>query len=186
MRTPKGKKYINSAADLDQWRNQLKCVPCPHCGATGFLICHGCLRGYGQTKDCSTIRGRRFFCSNRDRRRGCGKTFSILFADLLRNFSVPAATLWNFIKRVANGLSRKAAWEGLDSIFSLETAYRLWRRIRHSQIPIRARLSQEKPPPATDSSEPLFEMTAHLQTIFPSASCPITAFQEEFQQGFLG
>ncbi len=186
MRTTKGNSYISSAADLEPWRSRLKLDPCPHCGAIGFLICHGYLRGYGETNDCDTIRGRRFFCSNRDRRKGCGKTFSLLFAHLLRGFSVSATTLWGFIKGVAKGLSRKAAWEGLRGGFSLETAYRLWRRTRHSQIPIRMRLSREKPPPATDSSEPLFEVIAHLETVFPTASCPITAFQEHFQRGFLG
>lgn len=186
MRTPRGRRYIRSAAALKQWRSELKLERCPHCGATGFLICHGYLRGYGETNDCDTIRGRRFFCSNRDRRKGCGSTFSLLFANLPRNFSVSAATLWNFLKGIAKGLSRKAAWEGLHSPFSLETAYRLWRRIRHSQIPIRARLSRQTPPPRTKASEPLFEMTAHLQTVFPTASCPLSAFQEHFQQGFLG
>ncbi len=186
MRTPKGRKYISSAAEADKFKSQLKQIPCPCCGRLGYLIGHGYLRGYGESNDRQTIRGRRFFCSNRDRRRGCGRTFSLLFAHLLRNFSVSATTLWNFLKQVGAGRSRKAAWEGLRGGFSLETAYRLWRKIRHRQMPIRARLSREGPPPDTDSAEPLLEMVAHLQTVFSKAACPITAFQEEFQQGFPG
>jgi hypothetical protein len=51
---------------------RLKQMPCPHCDAVGELIRHGVLLGYDE--NCpprKTIRARRVFCSNRDRRRGC-------------------------------------------------------------------------------------------------------------------
>lgn len=186
MRTPKGTKYISSATEADKFKAHLKQIPCPCCGRRGYLIGHGYLRGYGESADPDTLRGRRFFCSNRDRRKGCGRTFSILFAHLFRRFSVAATTLWTFLKRVSKGFSRKAAWEGLNSGFSIETAYRLWQRTQDRQIPIRAWLSRKKGPPQINSSEPLFELMAHLETVFPATSCPLTAFQEEFQQDFLG
>ncbi len=185
MRTPKGTSYLSSAADFEQYRKRLRFAPCPHCGSVGFLICHGYLRGYGESGHEKVIRGRRFFCSNRGRRAGCGRTFSVLFSGFLRRHTVPAATLWKFFRGVRRGLSRKASWERLGSPFTVETGYRLWKSLRKRQVWIRSRLSRDRPPPATDSAEPIFQLLDHLAAIFPHSPCPIAAFQLRFQRPFL-
>jgi hypothetical protein len=183
--TPKGTYYVNSKADLDQYRNEIKSVPCPHCGAVGYLICHGYVMGYGQTGAERMVRGGRFFCSNRYRRKGCGRTFSVLLADFMHRRIVPASTLWDFLKGVRGGLSRHAAWYKVGSPFSIQTGYRLWGEVKRQQPRIRAMLSRLKPPPETSSSEPIFQMLEHLRSIFPDTHCPITAFHLRFQCSFL-
>jgi len=185
MRTPKGIFYLSSAADFEQYKKHLKFEPCPHCRAVGFLICHGYLRGYGQSGHEKIVRGRRFFCSNRGRRRGCGRTYSVLFSGFLRRHVVPAATLWKFLRGVRRGLSRKASWEKVGLPFTVQTGYRLWKSLRRRQVWIRSRLSSSSPPPATDSTEPLFQLLDHLRYAFPSARCPIAAFQLHFQCPFM-
>ena len=118
MRYPKGRKYCNTEADLHQYMLSLKLVPCPHCGKVGFLIGHGFLGGYSETGQEHVVRGWRFFCSNRHRRRGCGRTFSVLLSDVLKGFMVRAHTLWNYLKKVTGGMSRRAAWEQTRESFS--------------------------------------------------------------------
>ncbi len=167
---------------------RIKQEACPHCQATGYLIGHGFLKGYRDKNNQTEIRGRRFFCSNRHRRNGCGRTFSVLLTDLLGRFMVPAATLWAFLKGVRGGLSRKAAWECLKSSFSLESAYRLWNRFRQAQSHIRTRLLHhhgDPPSASTNTTEPLFELIDHLIAAFPQSSCPVAAFQERLQSPLL-
>jgi hypothetical protein len=57
----------------------------------GTLIRHGCLCGYDSSSPRrKTVRARRIFCSNRQARRGCGRTFSVWLADKIRRLSLTA------------------------------------------------------------------------------------------------
>ena len=163
----------------------LKQKPCPRCGRTGFLIRHGFLRGYADSGEAICERGQRFFCSNRYRRGGCGKTFCILFAEILPRMALRASTFWKYIDGVRRGLSRKAAWEQLRIGPSLQTGYRLWRRLERSQTALRSLLAREGPPPAAETDQPIFQLLAHMETAFAQATCPISAFQARFQHPFL-
>jgi len=186
MRTPKGKKYCSSEAELFQYKLGLKFISCPHCGRVGFLNGHGFLRGYAEFGQELVVRGRRFFCSNRYRRQGCGRTFSVLLADVLFGFMVRARTLWRFFQMVSNGLSRRAAWIRAGGSFSEQSGYRLWRRLGKAQTPIRARLCRERSPPFSDTPDPLFQLLDHLRCVFPASSCPFSSFQSRFQTPLLG
>jgi hypothetical protein len=184
--TPKGTSYVNGEAGLDQYRSGMKLVPCPHCGAVGYLICHGYATGYGQKGPERVVRGGRFFCSNRYRRKGCGRTFSVLLAGYMRCRMVPASTLWKFLGGVQRGQSRHAAWYRVGSPFSMQTGYRLWKAVKQQQSWIRTWLSRLRPPPKVDASEPVFHVIEHLRCAFEDAACPIAAFHLYFQRSFLG
>jgi hypothetical protein len=185
MRTPKGKTYVSSAEDFEQYRKRLKFLPCPHCRVVGCLIRHGYLRGYGAQGTEKIRRGWRIFCNNRGRRKGCGRTHSILLAQFAPRYLVPVDILFRFIQAVRQGLTRKAAWERLVVPWTLQTAYRLWQRIVRHQSPLRSLLCRQTPPPACLSSNPLFQLVDHLGEAFPRAACPIVAFHLHFQQPFL-
>lgn len=186
MRYPKGKRYFSNECALNQYRRGLKLVPCPHCGRVGYLIGHGFLVGYSEAGQELVVRGRRIFCSNRYRRRGCGGTFSVMLADVLVGFMVRAGTLLAFLREVAGGLSRKAAWQRVAGSFSLESGYRLWRRLSAAQGHIKALLCRQRPPPDSTSCEPLVQLLAHLRCVFPSSECPFSSFQRCFQAPLLG
>lgn len=185
MRTPKGKSYCSDLAQLNQYLKQIKFVPCPHCGLTGYLIGHGFLRGYAETGQERVIRGRRFFCSNRYRRRGCGCTFSVLLARVMRRFTVRANTLWNLLQAVADGFNIKAGWQRAQTGYSVQSGYRLLRRFERSQTHIRTLLCRIRPPPDSDSQQPLTQLMQHLKVAFASDSCPLESYQSNFQQPFL-
>ncbi len=186
MRYPKGKKYLSTEAEQYQFLLGIKWILCPHCGRVGYLNGHGFLRGYAEDGQAMVMRGRRFFCSNRYRSQGCGGTFSVLLADMLVGFMVRTRTLFAFLKGVADGLSRKAAWESAAPTFTLEGAYRLWRKLGEALPHIRTLLSRQRPPPASASAEPLVQMLEHLLGVFPSADCPFASFQAHFQVPLLG
>lgn len=130
------------------------------------------------------MRGRRFFCSSRFRRAGCGRTFSVLLMTVIAGFSVRAHTLFRFVEAALGGLSRSAAWQVVAAgALSLSSGYRLWRRVREAQSALRARLCRQRAPPACLHPEPLAALLAHFRSAFPDAVCPFSSLQAYSQQG---
>lgn len=180
------RKYCSSRDALDQWRESLKSRQCPFCGHAGTLINHGYLRGYAETDSTRIVRGRRFFCSNRHRRPGCGGTFSVLLCTVIRRFSISANTLWGFISRLYEGEKTSVAWRLSAAGFSVRSGYRMRALLSNAQSRLRTVLCRIRPPPPCVSNEPLSQLTAHFCTAFPLSSCPPAEFQVVFQTPFLG
>jgi hypothetical protein len=167
---------------------QLKQTPCPHCKHVGTLNRHGCLYGFDESSaQRKTIRARRIFCSNRRARPGCGRTFSIWFADKIRRLSLTAGALWRFLQcAVAHGIL--AASRALKCPLSDRTMQRIWNRFDLGQSKIRTALcrrSQPPQPPANPTHQPAAQVLAHLQAAFPDVQFPITAFQHSLQTFFV-
>lgn len=178
-------RFVRDDAQLLEFRQRLKLHHCPHCKHVGALVHHGFLRGYSDCSNECVIRGRRFFCSNRHRRTGCGRTFSVLFSGFLRSFLVSAMVLFCFVVTVLGGVTRYRAARACLSGFCLRSGYRLWRRFEHSQSKLRARLTSVCAPPASQSRVPLMQLLAHFAAVFPHVECPFVAFQERFQKDLL-
>jgi hypothetical protein len=115
------------------------------------------LRASGQS-----FRGQRVFCSNRGRRGGCGRTFSLVLADVLPRHTLTASLVWRWLVEVLAGLSLKAAAEKLRLPFALETVYRLRRGLRRKLDGLRTRLAGRCGPPTVAHADPL------CQTLNPS------------------
>ena len=182
-------QYCNAPPEQDKHKEPLALQPCPNpdCRRVGCLIRNGLLRGYGEGGQ-RVIRGQRVVCSARRRRGevGCGKSFSILRADVLYRRQVSAPQLFAFFSGMLRGLSRRAAWQALGLIFSLRHAYRLWRAFLDHQLRIRELLCRLVPPPSNGVAEPARQLIEHLRSAFADAPCPIAAYQTRFQEGFLG
>ncbi len=175
----------------DEWAalaERLKLTPCPHCQVVGALIRHGVLCGYDdRSPPRQTLRARRIFCSNRNARPGCGRTFSVWLADKIRRLSLTAGALWRFLQRAAAG-SVVAAIRAADSHLSDRTWLRIWQRFHLAQSKIRTALSGRCPPPelpAEPAQRPATHVLAHLQAAFPGAPCPIAAFQHTLRTFFV-
>jgi hypothetical protein len=164
---------------------KLKGMACPHCKVTGLLVRHGFLRGYDETNPRDkTVRARRIFCSNRNRRQGCGRTFSVWLADKIRRLSLTAGCLWTFLQSVvADGLI--AAIRRVDCHLSDRQMQRIWKRFDLGQSQIRTALWQHSEPPERPAQSPAAEVLAHLQAAFPNSDCPIAAFQHALQRCFV-
>jgi hypothetical protein len=133
-----------------------------------------------------TVRGQRVFCSNRGRRGGCGKTFSLVLAEVLPRHTFTASLLWQWLIELLAGRSLKAAVEKLRLPFALETVYRLRRRLRGHLHALRTRLCREQKPAASSHADPLLQTVKHLQAVFAHSVCPPADFQRHFQCPFLG
>lgn len=180
------KKFYQTETEFEELRAMLKLISCPHCKKIGYLILHGYLYGYQDTCDSSkTKRGRRIFCSNRKNRKGCGGTFSILKASILKRFRVSTRSLWCFLDNILNGMNTIRAFQASGSTLGEAGVYRLYSRFKHEQSRIRAILSGIKDPPLPGhSANPAFLTLMHLKTVFKGCPCPISEFQHHFQVPF--
>ena len=183
----KAKRFYSGEEDLRHFHFQLKQTPCPHCKSIGFLNRHGYLRGYDEHDCCKkVIRGRRIFCNNRNRRTGCGRTFSLLAAQILRKFMISAPNFWLFLENISSGLPTLPAFTAAAIPLARSSCYRLWKLFRLQQSNIRSKLLNLCPAPLNSlTRSPRLQTILHLQTAFPSAPCPLTAFQHHFQASFL-
>lgn len=132
------------------------------------------------------MRGQRVYCSNRGQRGGCGRTFSLVLADILPRHTLTASLVWRWLVEVLAGFSFKAAAEKLRLPFALETVYRLRRGLRRGLDLIRTRLCREQSPPVSGQTDPLLQTVEHLRAVFPGSGCPPAEFQLHFQRPFLG
>jgi hypothetical protein len=181
------KKYYSSQEDFNKFYYSMKLIQCPFCHLIGTLILHGYLRGYDESYDSNKItRGRRIFCSNRKKKNGCGRTFSILLSFILKKFNIHANSLWSYLKSISDGSNKKKGFESTGLNFSNTSIYRLYNHFKNHQTHIRINLLKKcKPPPLPDTINPVVQTIKHLQKSFKCADCPIIKYQETFQASFL-
>ena len=111
----------------------------------------------------------------------------MLLAHVLAGFVVGAPTLWGFLRAVAAGANRRAAWlAAAAGALSISTGYRLWKRLGRAQVAIRTSLVRVCPPPASSAVEPMAQMVVHFEHVFPTSPCPLTTFQSQWQTALLG
>jgi hypothetical protein len=174
---------------VEEWRaiaERLKQTPCPHCKVVGTLIRHGFLYGFDESHPRKTVRARRVFCSNRQARRGCGRTFSIWLADKIRRLSLSADGLWRFLQRAASDGVRAAIRAAASGPLSDRTWQRTWKRFHLAQSNLRTALSGRcRPPELPAAQRPVAHVLAHLQAAFPNDPHPIAAFQHTTQTFFV-
>jgi len=139
--------------------------------------------GYAEHDSSFVVRGRRFLCSRRFRRSGCGRTFCIRIASVVADFTVRTCTLSRMLLAVVSGLCVKAAWEQRAlSALSLRSGYRLWRRIIVSQSHLRAGLCTLSRPPPCNDDRPVAQLLAHLQHALGPVDCLFANFQLTLQR----
>ncbi len=132
------------------------------------------------------MRGQRVFCSNRGQRSGCGRTFSIFLAEVLPRHSVRATVLWKLLCQWLTGASVKAAAQSLRLPFALETLYQLLQRLRRRLPVLRPLLGQNQKAPESGDADPLGQTIRHFESVFPTAACPLQAFQMTFARPLMG
>jgi hypothetical protein len=174
--------------DVEEWNtfaDGLKHKACPHCKVVGALNRHGFLYGFDDSSpQRKTLRARRVFCSNRQARPGCGRTFSVWCANKVRRLSLTTTCLWRFLQLAAAGCIL-AAVRAIDCHLSDRTLLRIWKRFDQGQSKVRTALSGRCPPPQLTAKAPTAHVLAHLQAAFPDAGCPIAAFQHALRTFFL-
>lgn len=175
--------FFKTAEEVELFRDKLPFFRCPFCGTTGALIRHGYTR-WSHSPHKSGIRGWRVRCKSGDRHAGCRATWLLRRGDTLPRRCFSATQLWAFIRTLLDARSLKSAWERSGFPCSLDTAYRVRRRLVRCQSVLRTRLSDRAPPPEVKTGVPLFQVLAHLRKAFGNES-PIERYQESVQRDFL-
>ncbi len=176
--------FFRAPEEIEVFLEQLASLVCPFCGATGVVIRHGTIRWSHSPEQCG-IRAWRIRCKKSSQRNGCGATWSIRVGDSLLSRSFSAQQLWAFLVELPQARSIKKAWERAKFPLSLDTGYRLYRRLCQCQSVLRTRLCARAPPPEGKTGVPLFQVFHHLKEAFATATCPISAYQAHFQRSFL-
>lgn len=175
-------RFYKTQAEFEAFYARLKLCLCPHCKLSGYLILHGYLDGYREQDTSLIRRGRRIYCSNRNNKNGCGRTFCVLPASVLPKLRISAQSLWRFLDNVKNGLCPACAFRAAKCALSQSSLYRLFKKFSLNQMRIRTFLSRVKDPPATEHVQaPFVQTILHLKSAFDTAACPITEFQFRFQ-----
>jgi hypothetical protein len=181
-------KYYKTQPEIVAFSDRIKITKCPNCGTTGYLILHGFLKGINEKNPNRRIRrGKRYYCSNRDQRKGCGKTFSVLNSFFIKSFTTTAVTLWIFLTAILSGLSIFKAQEKITTPHSCQTFYKIWNRFRQKQSHIRTCIYPKIKEQTLSSNlrdSPL-ETIQHLKSIFGSHKEPIMAFQHQLQASII-
>jgi hypothetical protein len=177
-------RFYKNQTQFQAFYLKLKLMMCPHCSLSGCLILHGYLDGNSDRGNARIRRGHRIYCSNRYKKGGCGKTFSVLTAEVLPGFTIGAQRLWRFLENIENGLHSARAFAMIGCSMAPSGAYRLFKKFVTAQARIRTFLSRIKDPPPAQVQSPAIQTILHLHSAFDDAACPITDFQYHFQTKF--
>jgi len=180
------KRFYKTEAEFEDFYLKLKLTMCPHCNVRGCLILHGYLYGYCENDMSIIKRGHRIYCSNRNRKNGCGRTFSVLAAVFIKNFMITANTLWCFLEKISEERTLVSALRESGSCIGQSSIYRIFRRFSDHQVRIRSYLSRIKDPPGLKHiTSAVVQTILHLKSVFNKSCCPVAQFQHYFQASFL-
>jgi len=179
------KRFVQDTAEWEAERIIMKRYRCPHCLAPGTLISHGRLYGY-QFRNHSNrvLRGFRLFCSNRYRRKGCGRTFSVWLAWKLYRSLLNAMDVWRFICGLLDGQAPQTIARHMMINTSNASAYRLCARLKRAQFGLRTILQGLSSVSAIHRSLPWPWLLPydHLRQLHPDDA--IQWLQYQFQKSF--
>lgn len=174
-------KFISELKDFLGIAPWLKAIPCPYCSSTGFMICHGYLRGNFEEsvhRGKGLIRAKRVFCSNRNRRKGCGRTVSILLSAFLKDLYISSSTLYSLLLWVASGNRAYTFKASTTPSISVSSCYRLLKALRSSLSEIRVSLHSNANYSNPIDVEPCQKPFCHSSYIDETASILSVVLQE--------
>lgn len=181
-------KYFIKKSELASIGQTLKLKRCDHCGITGMLILHGFIYGYDEYRTYHRIKGRRVFCSNRNRRNGCGRTLSYRIIDFMERSLISTLAAWRFLKSILMGKSIEKAYTSLDPeyVLSLSTFFRFWKKFKLQTHSIRTCIANNYPILKISEPTPYHETIQHISILFSENDInPISKYQKIFQQSFI-
>lgn len=167
-------------------REQVRAAGCPHCDCGSALLAHGYLWGGAPEGHRADTRGLRFFCSNRRSRRGCGRTFSILWDTVIPRCPLRTGQLLALLRAVAGTATVHGAWATSRLAMAVRSAYRWVARWRSLAVHVRTRLCLVVPPPGKADGLPDPLSLRHLAAAFPADGCALAAFQRVLQVAVTG
>ncbi len=115
------RSYYSSFRSIELETRQLDQHVCLHCKQSCQLLSHGYIRK--KTSAHQPV-GKRVFCSNRNKRTGCGRTMSWYLASVVRNRHYPGSIIIAFILAFIRGMTIQQAYRMATRAASPRHAYR--------------------------------------------------------------
>lgn len=85
---------------------------------------HSLLKGNDPTKAAEgMVRSQRIYCANRGQRGGCGRSFSVFFADILPRHTLSTSFLWQLLSALLSGSSIRTVFYETKPFVALESIY---------------------------------------------------------------
>jgi hypothetical protein len=126
-------QYHPDLQAIDLQTRQLEHQRCPHCQRAQF-VSHGYVYQKRSGAEPEAV-GKRVFCSNRNRRTGCGRTLRLYLDRALRYFHYSGLQLLAFVFAVLTGQSvRQAYWHATRC----PEARHAWRWLQRLQLQLPA------------------------------------------------
>jgi hypothetical protein len=150
-----------------------------------MLVGHGRLFGNGERSSCREVRGLRILCSNRQRRGGCGRTFTVWLASVIPRMTVRAATVFALLVAMAAGVPCARAWREA-SLMTLRTGYRTKARLGLARPAMRTALLSRAPQPSTTDPSLDVQLVAHLRAALGAPIDSFSEYQLRFQRSVFG
>lgn len=173
-------------AELTNLLPTLRNQGCERCGRRGTFVGHGWAYGYRSDGAPGRVRGRRFLCTSRGRREGCGRTRTVLLPTCVPRFMARTTLLWSLLQALTKGQSVRAFWASsaaTEVSLTLRTLHRLAVRLRRSLSLLNPRLTRLVEPPASRCRDPIGGLLAHLEAAFASIEDPLASLQHATHQG---
>lgn len=168
-------RFVESFVDFQSLSEHTKVCACRHCGRVGTLIGHGFLRGYAEQSSTRIARAKRFFCSNRGRRRGCGRTDSSFIADFVPLFTITTLTMWSLFSRMSKAHSVVSTSQAAQFPLCSRSAYRIANRLKCASLHWRSWLAELGTSLSSTASRPLAQL--HDQLLAALGALPFSKWQ---------
>lgn len=137
--------YYSDLSAIEQQTMQLDNEPCRHCGQTQLMS-----HGYQYKKQAGAepmAVGKRVFCSNRNRRTGCGRTMRLYLDSTVRYLHYAGAQVVLFVFALMAGLTVRQSYFQATGTTDPRHAWR-WLNRLHAQLSCYRSLVHQPPLPA--------------------------------------
>jgi hypothetical protein len=155
--------YYFSLSRIEQETRQLDQRVCRHCKQSHQLLSHGFIRK--KTFPSEPV-GKRVFCSNRNKRTGCGRTMAWYLASVVRTKHYSGSIIIAFILAFIRGATIQEAYLNATRAASPRHAYRWLHQLESELSTYRSLFHQPLIDSSLPTDTPQFSRRSLLSTTF--------------------
>jgi hypothetical protein len=182
--------YYPDLQAIEQQTRQLDDVPCVHCRQTRQLVSHGFLYKKQVGAEPAAV-GKRVFCSNRNRRTGCGRTMRLYLDATVRYLHYAGNLVVAFVLALMAGMTVQCAYCQTTGSTDARHAYRWLHRLglqlsRYRSVSYQMSLPGTEPPVMARRSVRYGLLASTFRGLVQSFGQPLCArYQGHTQRSFL-